>query len=91
MSDSPRVLLMRLSCRTSSRGNEYLSGFLGAAKLIGFKAKEPDRYGNEVWEIYATEPQQREQTRHLPPRQKPPALIDGQCRDVSDDDRGPPW
>jgi hypothetical protein len=53
----PRVLLMRLSIRESARGTEYLSGFLGAARLVGFKAKEPDRYGNDVWEVYAQEPE----------------------------------
>jgi hypothetical protein len=91
MTDSPRVLLMRLSCRTSSRGNQYLSGWGGACRLVGFKAKELDKYGNEVWEIYAVEPQQREQPRQLPARREPHQTIDGDYRDVSDDDRGPPW
>jgi hypothetical protein len=54
---SPRVLLMRLSCRTSAKGNEYLSGYLGAARVIAFKAKEPDKFGNPQWEVFVAEPE----------------------------------
>jgi hypothetical protein len=53
----PRVLLMTLAERTSGKGNLYLSGWLGKARLVGFKAEEPDQCGNEVWEIYAQEPE----------------------------------
>jgi hypothetical protein len=53
----PRVLLMTLAERTSGKDNVYLSGWLGKARLVGFKAKELDQYGNEVWEIYAQEPE----------------------------------
>jgi hypothetical protein len=65
----PRVLLMRLSIRESARGTEYLSGFLGAARVVAFKAKEPDRYGNEQWEVYVAEPEPKDkngQRRDLP-------------------------
>jgi hypothetical protein len=58
----PRVLLMQLAERTGAKGNTYLSGWLGKARLVGFKAKEPDRYGNEVWEIYAQGPEDRDQS-----------------------------
>jgi hypothetical protein len=51
-----RVLLTRLSVRTSARGNEYLVGPLGNARLVGFKSREPDKYGNEQWELYVAEP-----------------------------------
>jgi hypothetical protein len=51
-----RVLLTRLSVRKSARGNEYLLGFLGAARVVGFKSREPDRFGNEQWELYLAEP-----------------------------------
>jgi hypothetical protein len=54
------VLLMRLSCRTSSKGTQYLSGFLGCARVVAFKAKEPDRFGNQQWELFVSEPQQRD-------------------------------
>jgi hypothetical protein len=48
---------MTLAERTSAKGNVYLAGWLGKARLVGFKSKERDRYGNEVWEIYAQEPE----------------------------------
>jgi hypothetical protein len=62
----PRVLLMTLSERTSAKGTAYLSGWLGKARLVGFKAKEPDKYGNEVWEIYAQEPEPRADSDQAP-------------------------
>jgi hypothetical protein len=55
--NQPRVLLMRLSCRTSSKGTEYLSGYLGAARVVAFKAREPDKFGNEQWELFVSESQ----------------------------------
>jgi hypothetical protein len=54
-----KVLLTTLSIRTSGRGNEYLSGWLGKARVVGFKAKEPDRWGNPCWDLYLSEPEQR--------------------------------
>jgi hypothetical protein len=57
----PRVLLMTLAERTSGKGTLYLSGWLGKARLVGFRTKEPDKYGNKVWEIYAQEPEDRDQ------------------------------
>jgi hypothetical protein len=62
----PRVLLMTLAERTSGKGNVYLSGWLGKARLVGFKSKEPDRYGNEVWEIYAQEPEPKADSDQAP-------------------------
>ena len=56
----PKVLLMQLSERTSAKGNRYLSGFLGKASLVAFLGEEPDRFGNPVWNVYAAEPQPRE-------------------------------
>ena len=52
----PKVLLMQLSQRTSGKGNTYLSGFLGRAKLVAFLDQEPDKFGNPVWNVYASEP-----------------------------------
>ena len=54
----PRVLLMRLSERTSGKGNAYLSGWPGKARLVGFRG-EDDEHGNPVWDIYAAEPAPR--------------------------------
>jgi hypothetical protein len=65
---APRVLLMRLSCRTSAKGSEYLSGFLGCARVVAFKAKEPDRSGNEQWEVYLSEPEPKDGQRQQPTR-----------------------
>ncbi len=55
----PRVLLMQLSIRTSAKGNQYLSGWLGKAQLVGFPG-EADRFGNATWNIYVSEPEQRD-------------------------------
>jgi hypothetical protein len=57
--NGPRVLLMTLSERTSAKGLAYLSGWLGKAKLVGFRSKENDKYGNPVWEIYVSPPQEK--------------------------------
>ena len=58
----PRRLLMQLTQRTSGKGNAYLTGWLGEARLVGFKG-EPDEYGNERWDIYAAEPEPRPSNR----------------------------
>jgi hypothetical protein len=55
-----RVLLTKLSVRTSAKGREYLAGYLGKASVVGFKAAEPDKFGNPVWDIFACEPEPRE-------------------------------
>jgi hypothetical protein len=54
----PKVLLTTLSIRTSAKGTVYLSGWLGKASVVGF-AGEPDKYGNNTWNIYAQEPEAR--------------------------------
>ena len=53
----PRVLVLKLRQRTSGRGTVYLDGWMGQAKLLGFKEAERDEYGNEVWSVYAVTPQ----------------------------------
>jgi hypothetical protein len=67
----PRVLLMRLSIRASAKGTEYLSGFLGCARVVAFKAKEPDKYGNEQWEVYVAEPEPKGEQATAPRRDLP--------------------
>ena len=64
-----RVLLVKLSERTSQKGSTWLSGWLGAARLVGFRAKEPDKFGNPVFDVYAVEP--REQPAAPEPRPDP--------------------
>jgi len=51
-----RVLLTTLSARTSSKGNEYLSGYLAKARVVAFKG-QPDRFGHETWNVYVVEPE----------------------------------
>jgi hypothetical protein len=57
--DGPRVLLVKLTQKTSAQGRLYLSGWMGAARLVAFLADEEDRDGNpvQVWNVYAAEPQ----------------------------------
>jgi hypothetical protein len=55
-----RVLLVKLRERVSAKGTVWLSGWMGSAKLVGFKEAERDEYGNEVWSVYAVTPQPRE-------------------------------
>jgi hypothetical protein len=53
----PKVLVLKLRQRVSARGNTYLDGWMGQAKLLGFKDAQPDEHGNEVWSVYAVTPQ----------------------------------
>jgi hypothetical protein len=56
---SDRVLLTTLSIRTSKGGRRYYVGYLAKAKLLGFPAAEPDKFGNEQIELFVVEPDQR--------------------------------
>jgi hypothetical protein len=49
---------MNLSERTSTKGNAYLSGWLGKAQVVGFRG-QPDKYGNPTWDLYVSEPEPR--------------------------------
>src|SRR4051794_19155503 len=64
-----RVLLLELSERTSAKGNPYMSGWLGKASVVAFRAEHADKHGNPVWQVFVTEPQQEQQraqiTQHL--------------------------
>jgi hypothetical protein len=59
--DGPRVLLVKLTQKRPAKGTVYLSGWMGAARLVAFLAEETDRDGNQVqvWNVYAAEPQPR--------------------------------
>ena len=46
-----KVLVASLWQRTSDKGNEYLSGFLGKARVIGFRG-EPRPDGTPTWDLY---------------------------------------
>jgi hypothetical protein len=51
----PKVLLAKLSVRTSAKGRQYLAGWLGNASVVGFEG-EPDKNGNLVWDILFQNP-----------------------------------
>jgi len=53
-----RILLTILAERTSAKGNPYLAGWLGKARLVAFRG-EPDQHGNPTWQVYAAEPEPR--------------------------------
>jgi hypothetical protein len=71
-----RVLLMTLSCRTSKAGRLYLAGWVGKASVVAF-AGEPDKFGNETWDVYLSEPEPRDAAPKAaarpPGREEPPA------------------
>ena len=48
---SNKVLVATLWQRTSDKGTEYLSGFLGKARVIGFRG-QPTADGIPTWDIY---------------------------------------
>jgi len=50
---SQKVLLTTLWERTSAKGNVYLSGFLGKARVVGFRG-EPTAEGVPTWNLYLT-------------------------------------
>jgi hypothetical protein len=55
-----RVLLCSLWERTSAKGNSYLSGFLGKARVVGFRGESrPD--GTQTWDLYLTPGKEQEE------------------------------
>ena len=46
-----KILLVTLWERISAKGNTYLTGFLGKARIIGFKG-EPTADGTPTWDIF---------------------------------------
>ena len=54
-----KVLLTTLSVRTSAKGRSYLAGFLGKAAVVAF-AGEPDKFGNQTWDLFLSEPRPRD-------------------------------
>ena len=71
---SNKVLIATLWQRTSERGNEYLSGFLGKARIIGFRG-EPTGDGIPTWDIYLQPGAEQEAKAGSGPKQtqRPPA------------------
>jgi hypothetical protein len=61
MSAAPpaKVLVCTLWQRVSARGNEYLSGYLGKGRLVGFRGA-PTADGTPTWDIYITPGKEQE-------------------------------
>lgn len=57
MSTGDKVHLMDLRLRTSAAGNQYLSGWLGRAAVVGFRDREAD---GEVWNVFVSAPTPRQ-------------------------------
>ena len=60
MSADQKILLVTLWERTSGKGNTYVSGFLGKARIIGFHG-EPTAEGTPTWDIYVTPGKEQEE------------------------------
>jgi hypothetical protein len=48
-----KLLLMTLTQRVSSKGNEYMQGILGGLNVVAFRG-EPSEWG-ETWNVYLQE------------------------------------
>jgi hypothetical protein len=70
MSGEPKVLIASLWQRTSASGNEYLSGFLGKARIVGFRG-EPTADGTPTWNLFLTPGKEQTEARAAAPRRSP--------------------
>ena len=52
---APSFPSCRLEKRTSAKGTEYFSGFLGGARVTLLKSNETGRDGHEVWHLMVAE------------------------------------
>lgn len=57
--NNDKVLLAVLKERQSARGNRYLAGWLGKARLIAFLDGDAPE-GETIWQVYAQAPEDRE-------------------------------
>jgi hypothetical protein len=55
----PKVLLLELSERISSKGWKYMAGWLGKASVVAFEAEEPDKFGNKMWRVFVSPQRQK--------------------------------
>jgi hypothetical protein len=60
MSSDQKVLIATLWHRTSGKGNEYLSGYLGKARIIGFRG-DPTADGTPTWDLYVQPGKEQEE------------------------------
>ncbi len=52
---APSFPIARLEKRTSAKGTEYYSGYLGGARITLLKSNETGRDGAEVWHLMVAE------------------------------------
>ena len=80
-----KVLIATLWHRTSERGNEYLSGFLGKARIIAFRG-EPTADGTPTWNLYLSPGKEQEEgaSRASRPRAAPARREPAQQRPAAD-------
>lgn len=69
MSGGDKVHLLDLTLRTSAAGNQYFSGWLGKAAVVGFRDREAD---GEVWQIFVSTPQPRTGGANVPSASRSP-------------------
>jgi hypothetical protein len=84
MSGAPKILLATLWQRTSERGNEYLSGFLGKARVIGFRG-DPTTDGIPTLNLYLTPGKEQEEGTRSAPGRSARARRPQQERSAGDD------
>jgi hypothetical protein len=65
--DAKKILIATLWQRTSASGREYLSGFLGKARVVGFRG-DPTPDGTPTWDIYLTPGKEQEERGSSPQR-----------------------
>ncbi len=80
-----KVLIATLWHRTSERGNEYLSGFLGKARIVAFRG-EPTLDGIPTWNLYLSPGKEHEEgaSRASRPRAAPARREPAQQRPATD-------
>ena len=64
---TPSFPIARMERRTSAKGTEYFSGYLGGARITLLRSNEAGRDGSEVWHLMVVE------GKLFPPRDDAPA------------------
>lgn len=57
--DEPKVKLTSLYLQKSQAGTEYFSGTMGPVRILGFKSKFTGRGGEERWDLFVLQREQR--------------------------------
>lgn len=90
----PKVKLFDLWQRTSARGNQYLSGFLGNCGVVAFIDHDAElREGVEaIWNVYLQEIDEQPQRQRAAAAQQPRRArkVQRRPKPPASDDDGPP-